>query len=329
MHRPVLEGRAPLTSLVAELIFGTDDLEAAAALLSAWTRSHLSAPVAKVEQWHWSVGAVAIVELEDGGRIALKAFPPRWTEEFLRVVVTVQRHLAERGLACPIPVVGPVPLAAGRGMVCAERVLTDPGWPTRPLDDRELVVSAVGLARLVTVAAELPRARVAPLSSHPLRTPPDALFPEPHSPLFDFEATAGGAEWIDELARLALDAARCRQHAARRRPHGLVGAQRAPLARRHPSDLRRRQPLARRREHGRRHRRGDVVGARRGGGTHRTLSRRSGTVGACVRAGWSTPVRAAAACRRRSDPPHARLHRSVRARSGGRTPRSRSTAPGS
>ena len=29
---------------------------------------------------------------------------------------------------------------------------------------------------------------------------------EPHSPLFDFEASAGGAEWIDDVARLALDA---------------------------------------------------------------------------------------------------------------------------
>ena len=29
------------------------------------------------------------------------------------------------------------------------------------------------------------------------------LYPQPHSKLFDFEATAGGAEWIDDFARRA------------------------------------------------------------------------------------------------------------------------------
>jgi len=31
----------------------------------------------------------------------------------------------------------------------------------------------------------------------------DSLYPQPHSKLFDFEKTAGGAEWIDEFARRA------------------------------------------------------------------------------------------------------------------------------
>jgi aminoglycoside phosphotransferase (APT) family kinase protein len=38
------------------------------------------------------------------------------------------------------------------------------------------------------------------LLDHPLRAPDTQLYPEPHSPLFDFDATAVGAEWIDELA---------------------------------------------------------------------------------------------------------------------------------
>ncbi|HTN78039.1 MAG TPA: hypothetical protein VMK16_00080, partial [Acidimicrobiales bacterium] len=74
----------------------------------------------------------------------------------------------------------------------------------RPLGQAELVASAAGLARLVTVAAELAREVVAPLAGHPLATPVDGLYPEPHSPLFDFAATRAGAEWIDELATGAL-----------------------------------------------------------------------------------------------------------------------------
>ena len=33
----------------------------------------------------------------------------------------------------------------------------------------------------------------------------DRLWPKPHSPLFDFEATAAGAEWIDEAAARARE----------------------------------------------------------------------------------------------------------------------------
>ena len=89
-------------------------------------------------------------------------------------------------------------------MVCAEEVVDDPGRPPHPFGEAELAASAAGLARLVTVAAELPRSAVAPLAMHPMATPVDGLYPEPHSPLFDFEATAAGAEWIDDLARVAL-----------------------------------------------------------------------------------------------------------------------------
>jgi Ser/Thr protein kinase RdoA (MazF antagonist) len=41
------------------------------------------------------------------------------------------------------------------------------------------------------------------LAPHPLGVPTGQQFPEPHSPIFDFEGTAAGAEWIDELARRA------------------------------------------------------------------------------------------------------------------------------
>jgi aminoglycoside phosphotransferase (APT) family kinase protein len=44
---------------------------------------------------------------------------------------------------------------------------------------------------------------MAPLASHPLRSDGDTLYGVPHSPLFDFETTAAGAEWIDDIARRA------------------------------------------------------------------------------------------------------------------------------
>jgi len=41
------------------------------------------------------------------------------------------------------------------------------------------------------------------LAAHPLATPSGSLYPAPHSPLFDFAASAEGAGWIDDLARAA------------------------------------------------------------------------------------------------------------------------------
>ncbi|HTN79731.1 MAG TPA: phosphotransferase, partial [Acidimicrobiales bacterium] len=120
MHRPVLEAASPLIAAVARLVFGTDDLVRVSDALSEWTRAELGASIDVVEQWHWSVGAVALVRLDDGRPVALKAFPPRWTEPFLGAVVAVQRHLADRGLPCPRPLAGPLPLPLSGAEVCAE-----------------------------------------------------------------------------------------------------------------------------------------------------------------------------------------------------------------
>ncbi len=205
MHRPLLEAARALSS-IASLIFGTEDFDAARARLSVWAGEHLGAEIAAVEQWHLSVGAVAIVTLTDGRQAALKAFQPRWTSHFLAAVVAVQRHLADHGIPCAKPIAGPAVLRSSGGVVCAEEVLRDPGQPPHRLGEAELVASAEGLARLVDAAAELLPDQVAALRDHPLRTSVTALYPEPHNPLFDFEATAAGAEWIDDLARGALAA---------------------------------------------------------------------------------------------------------------------------
>jgi hypothetical protein len=60
-----------------------------------------------------------------------------------------------------------------------------------------IAVSAAGLAEQVRRCEPLD---LPGLRDHPLNAPPSSLYPEPHSPVFDFVATAAGAEWIDELA---------------------------------------------------------------------------------------------------------------------------------
>jgi hypothetical protein len=64
-------------------------------------------------------------------------------------------------------------------------------------------VSAAGLAEQIRLGRSLNGQAVAALACHPLRAAARTLYPEPHSPLFDFEATAEGAGWIDDLAQRA------------------------------------------------------------------------------------------------------------------------------
>jgi hypothetical protein len=58
---------------------------------------------------------------------------------------------------------------------------------------------AGGLARFVALAA--PQLDEMRRAEHPLHRLVDGLYPVPHSPRFDFAATAAGAGWIDALMR--------------------------------------------------------------------------------------------------------------------------------
>src|SRR4051794_4781542 len=144
-----------------------------------------------------SVGCVFGCVLADGRRVVLKAYQPRWTVAFLEAVRRVQRHVHDGGFPCPEPV-GEVVTVDGAVFI-AERELPDPG--VGGLDGGSAEVSAAGLADLIARCRALDEPH---LARYPLRDPDEGLFPEPHSPIFDFAATAAGAEWIDELARRAL-----------------------------------------------------------------------------------------------------------------------------
>ncbi|MEY2422501.1 MAG: hypothetical protein QOI95_2568 [Acidimicrobiaceae bacterium] len=143
-----------------------------------------------------SVGCVIGCRLADGREVVLKAFQPRWTEAFLAAVQRVQSHLHLNGFPCPAPIGASLRVAGA--VVLAEHVLVDPGLTTPTKEAMQ--PSAGGLARVVELCKNQ---REPALALHPLRPPDDHVFPEPHSPLFDFAATRAGAEWIDEIAAQA------------------------------------------------------------------------------------------------------------------------------
>ena len=185
-----------MTTIVEEAIFGTGDATQIAAAVDSLCRQHLGAGVAATLVTSTSVGCVFGVELDDGRRVAVKAYQPRWTPRFLTAVAAAQGAVAATGFPCPAPVAGPVPI--GHGFAAVETYLPDPG--RRPIVPVMLDVSAAGLAAMVAAG----RGIEAPgLRDHPMRPPDDGLYPRPHSPLFDFEATTDGAAWIDEIAAIA------------------------------------------------------------------------------------------------------------------------------
>lgn len=183
-------------ALVCSAVFGTTTVEDVACLVEGFCDRELGASVEESLWFHASVGCVFGVRLADGTEVAIKAYQSRWTERFLIGVRAVQAHLSVHGFPCAHPLGGPFPL--GRANATVEAILPDPGAASGAPD--QLGASASGLARQIGLCRALSGDGLSP---HPMDTPANQLYPEPHSPIFDFAATSSGAEWIDDLARRA------------------------------------------------------------------------------------------------------------------------------
>jgi hypothetical protein len=183
-------------------VLGTDRPIDIANLFERFCTERLAASPEEALFYGASTGCVLGVRLDSGEDIVIKAYQQRWSSQLLSAVQQTQVRVADGGIPCARPRLGPTQFATGRpNLAVAETFVPDPGMhPGRSA--RERAVSAGGLVRQITLCSDVDGAEA--LASHPLRTPDGRLYGEPHSPLFDFEVTARGAEWIDDLARRAL-----------------------------------------------------------------------------------------------------------------------------
>ncbi|MDQ5812902.1 MAG: phosphotransferase [Actinomycetota bacterium] len=181
--------------LLALSILGTADEVRIVGDLHSFCTARLGSGVKGDFFCELSVGAAFGLRLYDDRRVLLKVHPPDRTSPFLETVYRVQRHLYAREFPCPEPICGPLPFA--RGLATVE-VFVDEGEfadAHEPEIRREMTRA---LARMIELSAEV--SDVEELSRG-WKLPPDwGLWPVPHNALFDFEATAVGAEWIDEIA---------------------------------------------------------------------------------------------------------------------------------
>jgi hypothetical protein len=169
---------------VVRSIFGTTDPDA------VWADVLTMCPEAvECFRFEASVGALLGIVVRGGDRVALKVHRNASAER-LAAIQEVQDHLWRYSFPCPRPL-------GVRGRATLEEWLDDGAQRDAHAPDvrgllARLLVRLVTLTRGVRPSADLPP--FFPRAGGP-------LWPEPHSVLIDFDATANGAEWIDEIAR--------------------------------------------------------------------------------------------------------------------------------
>ena len=124
----------------------------------------------------------------------------RWnvTLDRLAAVQRAQTQLADNRLPAPRPLTAPQPLGTGIATVEEFRA----GSPAAGHDPAIRQACAAGLYRLIHAGVD-PDGVTKLGTPLTIRSAGASLWFEPHDLRFDFEKTAQGAEWIDELATVA------------------------------------------------------------------------------------------------------------------------------
>jgi aminoglycoside phosphotransferase (APT) family kinase protein len=202
---PVEAIRAHLAKWITPYVdldtFGTAEPHRIAALVDAFCRDHLGSGVAGYIFCQASVGATHGVELDDGRRVVLKVHQPTSINPdrehgpgALDSIHRVLEYLHARGFPCPEPLLRATPLGVGLATVQEYLEVGERGDGFDPAIRRAIAEGLVELMERLAPLGVLPGLRAFYRQS-------DRLYPTPHSKLFDFEATAEGAKWIDDLAR--------------------------------------------------------------------------------------------------------------------------------
>ena len=183
--------------IVEAAVFGTTDPVAIEGVLVGFVEDRLG----RVEEslfYRPGVGVVVGLSLVDGAKVVVKVHRWNVSMDRLTAVQTVQRAMVRVGLPAPCPLVGPEPLTDG---IATIEVLL-PGSSADGQDPQVRRLLAAGLHDFVSAGVDVDSVRRLgrPLMLRPRGGP---LWFEPHDLRFDFDATAEGADWIDELATRA------------------------------------------------------------------------------------------------------------------------------
>lgn len=190
--------------LVEEVIFGSRSADAIAVEFERCAHAVLGSRVVAVHAYHASVGATAVVAMDDGREVAIKAHQPGVTRTYLEAVHRLHEHLYRSRFPCARPLCGPTNCGLGLATISERVRLPVPEMVPDP------VSSMAALARLAVYCDAPARFGVSPsaLSGNPLVEALDGSpYPQPHHPAISFGEL--GNEPVDRLAmavRPVLDA---------------------------------------------------------------------------------------------------------------------------
>jgi hypothetical protein len=182
-----------------EELFGTGDPARVAACVDRFCSHALGSPIERYEFFASGVTSVHGVRLRDGRRVVVKVGCEH--ADYLASVQLVQARLISQGFPCSRPMLGPT--AAGAGVAVVEELL-ERGSRACAHEAPIRAAMAGGLARIVECCRDF--TALPGLGPSLFASPAaGALWPRPHDRRFDFEGTADGAAWIDELAARARE----------------------------------------------------------------------------------------------------------------------------
>jgi hypothetical protein len=187
-------------------IVGSADPIVIAQELNSFCKARLGSSITQTYFLEVSLGAVFGLRLQDKRRIVIKVHSSRSNYAYLQAVMRAQRYLADQGYPCPCPLIEPCPFMHGLATI---EELIDQGVFKNPHDSAVRRSLAELLAWQIRQLHEPTFISDISLSTFDHRLPPGILWPTPHSPIFNFEATAAGAEWIDKIARKAREVIVC------------------------------------------------------------------------------------------------------------------------
>jgi hypothetical protein len=187
--------------LLARWLMGSTDPAAIRGRLERFVRDRMGATVAECFLCTMSVGAVFGVTLGDGRRVVVKVLRPETDMPQARAQRRVQDACHAAGFPAPEPLLPPEQF--GPSAIAVVDAFVPGGDVADGHDPAIRRTGARALARLVDLARAVTGTEALLV---PAPQVPDDLWPTPHNPLFDFRATAAGAEWIDGLAREARGA---------------------------------------------------------------------------------------------------------------------------
>ena len=181
-------------SLLLDEIFGTDVSHTDAAASIVDIASVAGRPVG-VKLVRLGSGIVVGFDLAEGSSVVVKVHRPHIVAR-LGAVLRAQRELTAAGVPVPESLVHEA-IPVGSGAATIESWLAHGDTvDVRPAPRRQAIAEcAVAITGALT-----------PVENYGALAPGwTGRFPPPHSPIFNFDATAAGAGWIDELADVALD----------------------------------------------------------------------------------------------------------------------------